>query len=75
MDSDQGHTGLKIACLVFLFPFFPHNALNYCMGLTHLSTKHFFISNTAKLVDSTALIWIGSTIATLSSANDVKKSL
>ena len=76
MDTEKGQTtGLKIACLMFLFPFNPHNWLNYIMGVTHLSFKHFIYSNFAKIMDTAALVWIGSTIAALNSASDVKESI
>ena len=56
MSTDKG---LKIAFLMYLFPFNPHNWLNYIFGTTSLSFKHFFIANTGKLLDIVILVWLG----------------
>ena len=58
-----------------LFPFNPHNWLNYIFGTTSLSFKHFVIGNTGKLLDIGIIVWLGTQIEHFTTADDVKNIL
>jgi uncharacterized membrane protein YdjX (TVP38/TMEM64 family) len=61
VDEAVGREGWKIVLLTRLSPIFPFNLLNYALGLTRVSLKHYFFATWLGMMPGTLLyVYIGS---------------
>ncbi len=61
IDEAVGREGWKIVLLLRLSPVFPFNLLNYALGLTKVSLRHYLVSSWLGMMPGTVLyVYIGS---------------
>lgn len=74
IDSAIGEEGWKIVLLLRLSPFFPYNILNFALGLTHVSTKHYVLASLVGMLPATVMwVWIGSLAGDLANLSTVAR--
>lgn len=57
--------GLKVCCLLRMTPLFPYAILNYLMGGTKISFKHYMIAGLGMIPRCVVYVYIGTTISNL----------
>jgi uncharacterized membrane protein YdjX (TVP38/TMEM64 family) len=61
IDEAVGREGWKIVVLTRLSPIFPFNLLNYALGLTMVSLRHYFFASWLGMIPGTIMyVYIGS---------------
>jgi len=66
--------GLKLIILLRLCPIIPFNMLNYLMGITSISVKHYNIGSLGMIPGTMVYVFIGTTISDIATMATAKTS-
>lgn len=65
IDRAVARSGLKIVFLLRLSPVFPYNLLNYALGLTKISLKHYVLASFGMLPGTFLYVYYGKVLGSL----------